>query len=787
MAKLFVLGLSPLPFENTKKNFGPGIRTWQFVQPLLQTNHEILLVANRIPYIYPDTIAPEIKIRRENLTYIHVQDNIFRNKRRIQELHDAFNPDAILAATIFSTSPLTQLDTTAPVWIDLFGHVMAEAQAKAFRYRDDSFLDHFLQHEIQALGQGDIFSTVSRAQKFATIGELGLLKRLTSKSTGYEFCHTIPCAMEPELYEHTQHVVRGDRVPQNAFVVLWSGGYNTWTDTDTLIKALEIAMKKNPDIWFVSTGGQIDGHDEKTYPAFVDKVKRSPFCDRFILEGWIEKEIVHNYYFEANIGINIDHFMYEGMFGSKNRVLDWMRAGLPALMGQLCELSYELPTKGLAYNYPLHAPDDLANILLNLAQNRKDVAETGSRAMQYGLDELNFKTTTKIFRDWLNAPSKAPDTVTRGEATADQQVGTSPEYVQNIVSELERNRHHIQELESYIRHLESYIDKHEIKLKKKTPPGKLQVTQSKSSAKYSGLVLKNSDPKISVVIVTWNGIDFLDDCIKSVFIQRYNNLECIIIDNGSSDGSGDFVRSSYPKIILVENKKNRGFSRGVNQGLKLASGEIVVLLNQDAILQKDALQAFVDLLVSDPSIVISGCKILDPDGKTLQHAGGILHPNGLTDHYGAGQIDEGQFDEERDCDYVTGAAFAFKSALLEKMGYFDERFSPVYFEELDFCTRATRRNYRIRYTHKAVVFHHESTSTGKFSGRFYTLYHRNRLLFMLKHFNTRYFFGTFRRTELNWIRNAMPSEQVWPLIRAYVPVIHRFFWIIIRDIMGRNR
>ncbi len=777
MSKLLVFGLSPLPFEDMMKNFGPGIRVWQFIHPILDSGHEITLVANRIPGIYPEKTPPIVEEKNRRFRYIHCTEEYFRNAAFIQKIHDEVQPDALLAATIFAAAPLRFLKTAAPVWIDLFGHVMAEAQAKVFRYSDDTYLDHFRQHELLALDKGDIFSCVSRAQSFATVGELGLVGRLNRFTTGYEFCSVIPCAMSPEPLVHETEVLRNKLVPPDAFVVLWSGGFNTWTDTETLVAGLELAMEENAGIWFVSTGGQIDGHDEKTYPEFVQRVQSSPFSNRFILKGWIPKSQVPNYYFEADIGINIDRFMYEGMFGSKNRVLDWMRAGLPSLIGELCELSRDLPQKGLAYNFPLQDPRALAERLLYLADHRDAVRKTGERAKAYGLKHLTFEATTAVFRDWLEKPEKSPDHKNSAQVLNVQMGMQSDEVVARLEKELKAAHQHIRELERYVRHVErefSGLEKQQLqKIRRKKPD---------SPMPGSPLHLKTGPVSVSVVIVSWNGEQYLPACLESIFSQNYTPLECIVVDNASRDGSVEYIRTHFPEVRLIQNKRNRGFSRAVNQGLELATGDVIILLNQDTIVLENWVQALVDELRSAPEIAIAGCKVLDPDRKTLQHTGGIVHDNGLTNHYGAGEPDQGQYDIPRDCDYVTGAAFAFKKVLLEQIGVFDTRFSPAYYEELDFCIRALRKNYRIRYTPEARIIHFESTSTGKFSSRFFYLYHRNRLKFIVKHYDLRSLLGKFRRFEFNWIRNDLPKEQMVPLAKAYLAVSPQFVWALVREL-----
>jgi len=777
MNRLLVFGLSPLPFEDMTRNFGPGIRAWQFIQPLLEKGYEILLLANRIPFIYPDRTPPEVQLRKGTFTYLHMSDEMFQNTRRIQELHDSFQPDAILVATIFSIPALINLRTDVPIWIDLFGHVLSEAQAKAHRYQDDSYLEHFWKHEILAINKGDIFSSVSHAQAAAIVGELGLIGRLNYTTTGYVFCHTIPCAMDPEPLKHKKHVYRGNLVPSDAFVVLWSGGFNTWTDIDTLMNGLELAMERNPNIWFVSTGAQIDGHDEKTYPEFLQRVSKSPYKNRFVNRGWVPKLEVHNYYFEADIGINIDRFMYEGFFGSKNRILDWMRAGLPSLTGELCELSKELTEKKIGFNFPIHSPEKLAEKLLYLISKPDLLKATGERARKYGLEILGFNHTTQPFQNWLENPQKSPDHSGENQPCF-QPMKTLSDLSENnaLITELKVAKKYTKELEEYIHYIENEFARLE-----KTKLIKLRNQKPEIQPQPTPLPNVSSKSLVSVIIVSWNGVKYLKNCLKSLLNEQYPDLEIIVVDNASTDGSPEYVAKHFPDVKIIRNNRNLGFSKGINIGLKSATGKIVILLNQDTEVLPGWIVAIINGLNSDPCIAIAGCKILYPDAKTLQHTGGILHENGLTDHYGAGEIDKKQYDMDRDCDYVTGAAMGFKRALIDQIGFFDSRFSPAYFEELDFCIRASRKQYRIRYFYKAKVIHHESQSTGKFSKRFFNLYHRNRLKFICKHFRFRYLLGTFRRSEWAWITHHMPQEQLIPLLYAYVIVCPRFVLVMIRD------
>jgi GT2 family glycosyltransferase len=172
-------------------------------------------------------------------------------------------------------------------------------------------------------------------------------------------------------------------------------------------------------------------------------------------------------------------------------------------------------------------------------------------------------------------------------------------------------------------------------------------------------------------------------------------------------------------------------------------------------------------LLADPTIGALGAKIYDPGWKTIQHAGGVLRDNALTDHVGRGEEDRGQHDETRDCPYVTGAALALRREVLEQVGLLDPWYVPAYFEEADLCARIRRHGLRIVYEPRARLVHHEGTASGKGSERFFYCYHRNRLRFVLRNYPFLSILERFVPAELAWMRRWLPPEQKGPLARAY--------------------
>jgi GT2 family glycosyltransferase len=187
----------------------------------------------------------------------------------------------------------------------------------------------------------------------------------------------------------------------------------------------------------------------------------------------------------------------------------------------------------------------------------------------------------------------------------------------------------------------------------------------------------------------------------------------------------------------------------------------------------------------DETIGVTGAKIYYPGTRTLQHAGGIVHPNGMTNHYGAGEEDSGQHDTPRECTYVTGAGFAVRRSLLERLGGFDEDFFPAYFEETDLCRRAWRLGARVVYVPKAVLYHHESVSLVVNSPRFRRLYQRMRILYCLKNYSLAEWMR-FARFERWWMMNE-PAARGHRLeqFRAYAEGLGWYVWTRLRPVARR--
>ncbi|MEW6101539.1 MAG: glycosyltransferase [Candidatus Omnitrophota bacterium] len=413
--KALILGASPLPFENEKKVYASCIRTWNLVKPLLEDGHEIFLIGSRIKGTYKqeESLPSIIESKKESFTYYSVGESLFWENGFLQSIHDDFKPDCVIGINTQPAGRAAILNSDKPLWLDLNGFCMAEAQAKAYVYDDNTYLNDFWRYEKAALKRADMFSVVSMPQKFALIGELAASGRLNKFSFGYEFIHCLPNSIDESEYVHKKTVIRQGVVSSEDFVILWCGSYNTWTDIDTLFTALEYSMQQNDKIRFVSIGGKVEGHDEKTFDRFRAKVASSKLQKRFIFHEWVPCEEVPNYYFESNVGINIDKFNYETLLGARTRILDMLKAGLPVVTSLGTEVSYLIRNEKLGFVYSMGDAKGLSSLILSLAKTRHTLKEYGQRARDYAFKNLTAKMVTLPLREWVKDPAASPD---RGKA-----------------------------------------------------------------------------------------------------------------------------------------------------------------------------------------------------------------------------------------------------------------------------------------------------------------------------------------------------------------------------------
>ncbi len=271
--------------------------------------------------------------------------------------------------------------------------------------------------------------------------------------------------------------------------------------------------------------------------------------------------------------------------------------------------------------------------------------------------------------------------------------------------------------------------------------------------------------KASVIVLSWNGMEYLADCLDAVLAQEYPDFEVIVVDNGSSDGSADFVERQYPSVRLIRNERNLGFAAGNNIGLLAATGDVLVLLNQDTVVEPGWLETLVTAL-EDPTIGMVGCKLLYPDG-TIQHAGGrIVDSRGSSRHIGRGEPDTGQYDTMEEVEFVTGAALAVSRDTFARVGPLDEGFAPAYYEDTDWSYRVRKAGLRVVYCPTAVATHFESPSLEMGAYSHHVFFHYGRLRFLLKHQTLDWLWDQFAPAEASGIRAMSRGNELMAVRQA---------------------
>lgn len=243
-----------------------------------------------------------------------------------------------------------------------------------------------------------------------------------------------------------------------------------------------------------------------------------------------------------------------------------------------------------------------------------------------------------------------------------------------------------------------------------------------------------AEPRVIVIVLTWNGRDDVLECLESVARLDYGNFETVVVDNASTDGTAEEVRARFPSVTIVSNTENLGYAGGNNAGMRFCAGrgaEFYLLLNNDLVLDPGCLRELVAVAMRHPEGGMFGPKTYRyGSDRVLDFVGGALDwRTGATRSIGVGEADRGQYEEVRAYDFMNGHALLVRKTVVDTIGLLDEEYF-IYNEETDWCVRAQKTGYACLYAPRAVVWHKVSQSRLSRS-RDYLLV-RNRILFMRK-------------------------------------------------------
>jgi len=293
--------------------------------------------------------------------------------------------------------------------------------------------------------------------------------------------------------------------------------------------------------------------------------------------------------------------------------------------------------------------------------------------------------------------------------------------------------------------------------------------------------------RIAVVILNWNGKNFLEKFLPNVIEHSADVAEVIVADNASTDDSVNFLKQHFSEIRLIQNAENGGFSKGYNDALKHVDADYFVLLNSDIEVTKNWIQPVIDLMESNPEIAVCQPKIRSYDEcEKFEYAGAA---GGFIDRFGYPfcrgrifdtlEIDRGQYDDVCEVFWATGAAMFVKASVYKEFGGLDEDFF-AHMEEIDFCWRVKNAGYKVMYCPNSTVYHVGGGTLPKQSARKTYLNFRNNLSLIYKNsYSTERFFILFVRFFLDVIAALKfllegNFKDAFMVFRAYAHFIRRF-------------
>jgi GT2 family glycosyltransferase len=245
---------------------------------------------------------------------------------------------------------------------------------------------------------------------------------------------------------------------------------------------------------------------------------------------------------------------------------------------------------------------------------------------------------------------------------------------------------------------------------------------------------------LSIVIVSWNTKEYLLPCLTSIFEkgQRMGS-EVILVDNGSYDGSGSEVKKIFPSVHLIQNQKNLGFSKAVNQGVQKASGKYVLLLNPDTTVKDGAIERLVLFMDAHSDVGVAGVQLLNSDGSKQSSIANF--PSLATELFNKSLLrwffpkrfpGKGRnYSEPVEVDSVIGACMVVRREAIEQVGLLDEDYF-LFLEETDWCYRIKRASWKVYHVPQAEVYHFQGKSAEAERKRAKVEYYRSRYLFFKK-------------------------------------------------------
>jgi len=260
-----------------------------------------------------------------------------------------------------------------------------------------------------------------------------------------------------------------------------------------------------------------------------------------------------------------------------------------------------------------------------------------------------------------------------------------------------------------------------------------------------------SAPKVSIIIVNYNGKELLQKCLDSLLKVNYDNFEIILVDNNSTDGTVEFITKNHPSLIIIKLDSNKGFAEPNNIAAKISNGKYLLFLNNDTVVTPNFISEMVKVMETDKKIAVCQSLLLKPDGS-VDSSGDFI------DHLGVVYNSKTKIDEIREVSSARGASMLVRSDIFEKLDGFDQKFF-ITFEDVDLCWRSWILGYRVLIIPTSIVYHEGGITIKKIKSEIAFHGFKNQLAMKITNFepilamrNMMLFFGIYGIRELKiWL------------------------------------
>jgi hypothetical protein len=304
----------------------------------------------------------------------------------------------------------------------------------------------------------------------------------------------------------------------------------------------------------------------------------------------------------------------------------------------------------------------------------------------------------------------------------------------------------------------------------------IEPTGNSRSDIYNSKVINiknNYVPKISIIIINYDGVKYLKNCLTSILNTNYPNFEIYFVDNCSNDDSLRFVKKEFPTVKIIKYEKNLGFALACNNAIKEVNSDYFVILNNDVEVSKNWLSELVKYIDSDKKIAAVTSKILFMKNKgKINSCGGIIDRYGFGLNRGNGDVDNNTYAIPEEVFYAVGTAMLIKRSAWLDVGEFDQNYF-AYFEDLDWSWRARLKGYKILFIPTSIIYHFWR---GSFTRRELIIYYytRNRLATLIKNYSLPSLFeiiptyALISILESLWIISKWTSYDFYVFIKAFI-------------------